>query len=122
MDERALLFGVAAGPGSPAGKGVSGGFGRGGSRVPEVWTKAWMSMSTVSGSVQFHSTLLHLAPEGRFRIWRSGDRSAAGLTRNEIGVPRLFYFPITQIIQSSHELGDHRTRLGVMREMQTLVG
>jgi hypothetical protein len=83
MDHQALLFGGAARPGQRPGEARRAAFGLVGASGQGAWTNAWTSMSTVSGSVQFHSTLLQLGSEGRSRFWKSGDGGAAGLAGGE---------------------------------------
>src|SRR3972149_11661854 len=82
MDERALPFGVAAGPGSRPGKAC---------RVEVDLIGAGVGSADEGLDVNVHGfgpgpISVQLAPEGRFRIWGSGDRSAASLARGEIGV------------------------------------
>ena len=83
MDHQALLFGVAAGPGSQPRRAC---------RVEVDLIGAGVGSADEGLDVNVHGfglspTSLHLTParstEGRFLIWRSGDRSAAGLVRGE---------------------------------------
>jgi len=114
MDEQALLFGVAAGPGSQPGKACGVKFDLLGAAAGGVDEGLDVNVHGFgSGPISVQS-----APKGRFRIWRGGGGSAAGLASSEGGAklesPTVLFL-VTQIIQSSHELG-------VMREKQTLVG
>ena len=79
MGQPALLFGLAARPGSPPGKACGAKFdllGADAGGVDEGLDVNVHGFGPGPISVQ-------LAPAGRFRIWRSGDGSAAGLASSE---------------------------------------
>ena len=124
MDERALPFGVAAGPGSRPGKAC---------RVEVDLIGAGVGSADEGPDVNVHGfgltpISLHLAPTGSRgalpyleKRGRERGRPRQGRNWSEIGVPDCF-ISVTQIIQSSHELSVDHIRLGAMREKQTLVG
>jgi hypothetical protein len=112
MDEQALLFGVAAGPGSRLGKArrvgvdlIGAGLGSADERLDvNVHGSGRGPISLNRAPAWFRGALPNLEERGGECGWpRRGRRLS------EIGVPD-FLISVTQIIQSSHELGvDHMT-------------
>jgi len=79
MDHQALLFGGAARPGQRPGEARRAAFGLVGASARGVDEGRDVNVHGFGlGPIS-----LNLAPKGRFRIWRSGDRSAAGLGSGE---------------------------------------
>ena len=117
MDEQALLLGVAAGPGSRPGKAcrvevdlIGAGVGSADEGLDVNVHGFWLSPISLNlAPTRFRGALPYLEERGQER-----GRPRTGRGWSEIGVPDCF-ISVTQIIQSSHELG-------VMREMETLVG
>ena len=117
MDEQALLLGVAAGPGSRPGKAcrvevdlIGAGVGSADEGLDvNVHGFGLSPISLNLAPTRFRGALPYLEERGQER-----GRPRRGRRLTEIGGPDCF-ISVTQIIQSSHELG-------VMREMETLVG
>ena len=124
MDEQALLLGVAAGPGSRPGKAcrvevdlIGAGVGSADEGLDVNVHGFWLSPISLNlAPTRFRGALPYLEERGQER-----GRPRRGRRLTEIGVPDCF-ISVTQIIQSSHELGVDHIRLGAMREKQTLLG
>ena len=124
MDEQALLLGVAAGTGSQPGKPcrvkvdlIGAGVGSADEGLDvNVHGFGLSEISLNPAPARSRGALPNLEKRGQER-----GRPRRGRRLTEIGVPDCF-ISVTQIIQSSHDLGVHRMRLGVMREKQTLGG